>query len=60
MHPLKQMFYSKRCTSEQAGLVRFTKIFEKEMDQKTIQNMYNWYTKRLHDCRRAGGQMTRY
>jgi hypothetical protein len=59
-HPLKQIFHSKRCASEQASVARFTTIFKKELDQKTIQNMYNWYTKRLHDCRRAGGQMTRY
>lgn len=30
------------------------------MDQCAIQKMYKWYTKRLHDCRRAEGQMTRY
>jgi hypothetical protein len=59
-HPLKRMFHSKRCTSEKAGLARFTRIFEEEMDQKTIQNMYKYYCKRLHDCRRAGGQMTKY
>jgi hypothetical protein len=59
-HPLKKAFHSKRCASERAGLTRFTKIFEEEMDQNTIQHMYKYYTKRLHDCRRASGQMTKY
>jgi hypothetical protein len=58
-HPLKKAFHVKRCTTEKASLARFKQIFE-EMDQKTIQNLYNSYTKRLHDCRRAGGQMTKY
>jgi hypothetical protein len=59
-HPIKRKFHAKRSTTEKAALARFRQLFEEEMDQCTIQNMYNWYTKRLHDCRRAGGQMTRY
>lgn len=59
-HPLKKAFHSRRCASEKAGLARFTQIFEEELDQKSIQYMYNYYTKRLHDCRRAKGQMTKY
>jgi hypothetical protein len=59
-HPLKKAFHSRRCVSEKAGLARFTQIFEEELDQKSIQHMYNYYTKRLHDCRRARGQMTKY
>jgi len=59
-HPLKRAFHSKRCTTEKSSLARFTRIFEEEMDQNTIQHMYDYYTKRLHDCRRAGGQMTKY
>jgi hypothetical protein len=59
-HPLKRKFHSRRCASEKAGLARFIRIFEEEMDQNTIQNMYKYYCKRLHDCRRAGGQMTKY
>ena len=59
-HPLKKLFHSRYHTTEKTSLVRFTQIFEKEMDQKTIQRMYSSYTKRLHDCRRAGGQMTMY
>ena len=38
------------------GLARFIQIFEKEMGKKTIQRIYNSYTKRLYGCRRAGGQ----
>ena len=59
-HPLKKKFHSKRCTTQEASLRRFTQIFEKEMDQPMIQRMYNSYTKRLHDCRRVNGQMTKY
>jgi hypothetical protein len=59
-HPLKRKFHAKRCATEKAGLARFIRIFEEEMDQRTIQHMYKYYTKRLHDCRRAGGQMTKY
>lgn len=58
--PCKRKFHAIRCASEQAGLARFTKIFEEEIDQKTIQEYYQWYTKRLYECRRLGGQMTRY
>jgi hypothetical protein len=38
-----------------ASLARFTRIFEEEMNQGTIEHMYKYYTKRLYDCRRAGG-----
>ena len=59
-HPIKRKFHAQRCTTERAAIARFQQLFEEEMDQYAIQNLYNWYTKRLHDCRRAGGQMTRY
>jgi hypothetical protein len=59
-HPLKRLFHSKRNASEKSALSHFTQIFEKEMDQKTIQHMYEYYTKRLHDCRRAEGPITKY
>jgi hypothetical protein len=59
-HPLKRKFHAKRCTTEKAVIARFKQLFEEEMDQGTIQNMYNFYTKRLHDCRRAEGQMTKF
>ena len=57
---LKKKFHAKRYVTEKAALARFTQIFEEEMDQDTIQDMYKSYTKRLHDCRRRGGQMTKY
>jgi len=57
---LKKAFHARRTTTEKAGLARFTQIFNKEMDQNKIQRMYRKYTKRLHDCRRADGQMTKY
>ena len=36
------------------------RLFEEEMDQNMIQNMYKYYTKRLHDCKRRNGQMAKY
>jgi DDE superfamily endonuclease len=57
---LKKKFHTRRCASETASKARFAQIFKKEMDQKMIQKMYNSYTKRLHDCNRADGQMTKY
>jgi len=53
-------FHARRCTTEKAALDRFTRIFNEEMDQGKIQEYYKWYTKRMHECRRANGQMTRY
>ncbi|TVY91436.1 hypothetical protein LAWI1_G002132 [Lachnellula willkommii] len=40
-HPIKRKFHSKRTVSEAAALAQFTKVWEKEMDQKKIQEMYN-------------------
>jgi hypothetical protein len=34
--PLKQKFYTKRCTIEAASKARFMQIFEEEMDQEMI------------------------
>lgn len=48
-HPVEKAFHSRQCTKEKAGLTRFIQIFEKEMDQETIQRMYSKYTKRLPD-----------
>jgi hypothetical protein len=45
---------------EKAAIAKFQHFFEEEMSQEAIQEMHNWYSKRLHECRRAGGQMTRY
>jgi DDE superfamily endonuclease len=58
-HPLKRAFHAKRTASETAALARFERVFE-EMDQSKVQGLYKWYTKRLQECRRAKGQMTRY
>jgi hypothetical protein len=57
--PLKRAFHARRVTSEKAALARFEKLFE-QMDQRKVQELYSWYTKRLWECRRAMGQMTRY
>jgi hypothetical protein len=58
--PLKRQFHARRVTSEKAALARFKRLFEEEMDVEKVQELYSWYTKRLHECRRTGGQMTRY
>ena len=39
-HPLKRSFHTKRCTTEKAGLARFERIFDEEMDQEKVQEMY--------------------
>ena len=36
-HPVEKAPHSRRCTTEKAGLTRFIQIFEKKVDQKTIQ-----------------------
>jgi hypothetical protein len=58
--PVKKLFHAKRTASESAALARFTKIWEEEMSQVKIQELYKWYTKRLHEAERVDGQMTRY
>jgi hypothetical protein len=57
--PLKRAFHKRRCTTERAALARFQTVFD-EMDQEKVNSLYEWYTKRLWECKRAGGQMTRY
>ena len=59
-HPVKRAFHAIRTVSDKAALARFNQVFIEELDQKAIQGMYKWYTKRLHECQRADGQMTRY
>ena len=59
-HPLKKLFHQRRSTSKRTALARFTKIFKEEFDQEMIHNMYNFYTKRLHDLNHRDGQMTKY
>ena len=57
---LKRAFHAVRSTSTKKALDRFNYIFIEEMDQDTVNRIYKQYTKRLHEYRRADGQMTRY
>lgn len=57
--PIKRTFHARRVASQEAALARFLDLFN-ELDQKKVRKYYSWYTKRLWECRRAGGQMTRY
>ena len=41
-HSVKRSFYARYTALETAILVRFTKVWEEEMDQCKIQEMYNW------------------
>jgi hypothetical protein len=59
-NPIKRRFHARRCTTDGAALKRFTEVFDKELDRKTIQHYYDFYTKRLWDYKRARGQMTSY
>ena len=59
-HLVKKAFHSRRCASEKTALARFRKVFGEDTDQKKINDQYTWYTKRLHECIRLGGQMTKY
>ena len=59
-HPLKKLFHTRRSRTKKEALVRFQRIFDKEFDQEIIQNMHKFYCKRLHDCKRRNGQMTKY
>jgi hypothetical protein len=57
---LKKKFHAQTCTTEKAALARFKRIFENEMSYDKIRGFYDWFTKRLHECERLEGQMTRY
>jgi hypothetical protein len=57
---LKRKFHHKRTTTQKAALARFTQIFMEELDEDIVHSQYNWYTKRLHECGRRDGQITRY
>ena len=59
-HPLKKLFYKRQYTLKKEALVRFKYVFEEEFNQEIIQNIYKYYTKRLYDCRRRKGQITKY
>ena len=57
---IKKKFYLKRVEEKDIVLERFIDIWENQVDQEKILEMYSWYTKRLHECIRANGQITRY
>jgi DDE superfamily endonuclease len=59
-HPVKKAFHSRRCASKKTALARFRKVFGEDTDQEKINEQFTWYTKRLHECIRLGGQMTKY
>jgi hypothetical protein len=59
-HPVKKAFYSRHYASEKTALARFRKVFREDTDQEKINEQFTWYTKRLHECIRLGGQMTKY
>ncbi|PQE21504.1 hypothetical protein CJF30_00008359 [Rutstroemia sp. NJR-2017a BBW] len=58
-HPIKKKFHAQKAT-ESTALERFIKVFEEELNMEAILNIYQSFTIRLHNCRRAQGQMTKY
>jgi hypothetical protein len=58
-HPIKKKFHAQR-SMDSTALERFIKVFEEELNMEAILNMYQSFTIRLHSCRRANGQMTKY
>lgn len=57
---LKKKFHCKRTATQHTALARFSQIFNEELNDEKVHEMYEWYTKRLHECQRRDGQMTRY
>jgi hypothetical protein len=57
-HPIKKKFHTIRVKSKEEALGHFTDIWDNQVDQEQIAEYYNWYTKRLHECKRADEQMT--
>ena len=58
--PIKRKFHAERTMTQKRALARFIEVFEYEMDQQSIQNCFDKYTKRLWECKDAKGQMTHY
>ncbi|PQE09266.1 hmg box protein [Rutstroemia sp. NJR-2017a BBW] len=58
-HPIKKKVHAQR-SMDSTALERFIKVFEEELNMEAILNMYQSFTIRLHSCRRANGQMTKY
>jgi hypothetical protein len=40
-NPIKRKFHAERYATEKAAIARFLRLFDEEMDQKTIQEMYS-------------------
>ena len=59
-HFVRKKFHLKCVEEEDIALERFIDVWENQVDQEKIAEMYSWYTKRLHECIRADGQITRY
>ena len=59
-HSVKKKFHTIRVKTKEEALEHFTDIWDNQLDQEQIAEYYNWYIKRLHKCKRADGQMTRY
>ncbi len=59
-HPLKRLFHARRSRTKKQVEERFAQVFEHDFNQDLVQNMFKYYTKRLHDCERRGGQMMKY
>jgi hypothetical protein len=59
-YPVKKAFHSRHYTSEKTALARFRKVFGEDTDQEKISEQFTWYTKRLHEYIRLGGQMMKY
>lgn len=57
-NPLKRKFRRIGHTSNREAMAYFHRIFDKEVNQTMVQNMYNRYPRRLQECRDRGGQMT--
>jgi hypothetical protein len=58
--PSKEGLPLPRYASEKTALARFRKVFGEDTDQEKINEQFTSYTKRLHECIRLGGQMTKY
>lgn len=59
-NPIKKKFFNRRTRTEKAGMARFTKVWEEEIDQEQINGLYTGYTRRFHEARERKGQMTHF
>ena len=56
---IKKKFHERRVTTEGAAKERLDKVI-RDLDLEKVRHCINYFTKRLHDCRRLGGQLTKY